>query len=186
MANNVKNSLKIHCEDEKLMNKIKKMIFIENEEGNQRFTMKKMLPIPNDYSNPWWLTDHVKAWRIAIWGTYQDANNYSINESGDTISIPYHTATSPNYPWVETLCKYIQWTLRLNEPDGAPIISVEHKYYDDLMDYGGILEWIPEAKIEYKEYNLIEYAKQYDEDLYKWILETEEELKSGNASIILF
>ena len=87
MPNNVENKLVIHCEDEKILNKIKLMIFDEIEKNERIFTMEKMLPIPEICSGKDGYVNYGYNWCLAVWGTKWDVYNYNISEGGNTISI---------------------------------------------------------------------------------------------------
>jgi len=173
MPNNVRNRLEIHCEDEVTMDKIKMMIFDEDAESNQIFTMRKMLPLPERFSGPYEYTNYGIYWCRAIWGTKWDAYDVSISGSGNTIIVYYHTAWSPNDNWVELLCHYISRVIGFREKEETPNITVELKYYDYPGDFGGILEWVPNTNPKSKSYPVMEYAKLHDTVLYDNLLKFE-------------
>ncbi len=171
MPNNVSNKLEIHCEDEKTMDKIRMMIFDEDENKKQIFTMTKMLPLPARFSGKKEYNDFGYDWCRAIWGTKWDVYDESIYESGDTIIIYYQTAWSPNDNWVWLLCLYIQKTLTQLKSDGRLLISVKLQYHDYFGDFGGIMEWVPFDNPKHQSYSFMEYAKLHDERLYEWGIE---------------
>jgi hypothetical protein len=171
MPNNVTNRLEIHCEDEKIMDKIRMMIYDENEDKKRIFTMEKMLPLPARFSGQPGYSDYGYDWCWAMWGTKWDVYDERIYESGDTITIYYQTALSPNDNWVELLCLYIQKTLTHFQPEDRPSISVKLKYDDYFGDFGGIMEWVPFKNPKRQNYSFMEYAKLHDTELYDWALE---------------
>ena len=171
MPNHVRNKLEIHCEDDKTKDKIRMMIFDEDENKKQIFTMSNMLPLPARFSGKTEYNDFGYDWCRAIWGTKWDVYNESIYESGDTIIIYYQTAWSPNDNWVVSLCLYIQKTIMHLKSEDRPNISVKLQYYDYMGDFGGIMEWVPFHNPTPKSYSLMEYAKLYDAGLYEWAIE---------------
>jgi Ferredoxin-like domain in Api92-like protein len=171
MPNHVSNKLEIHCEDNKTMNKIRMMIFDEDENNKQIFTMSKMLPLPARFSGKKEYNDFGYDWCRAIWGTKWDVYDEGIFDSGDSITIYYHTAWSPNDNWVESLCIYIQKTITHLKAEDRPSIYVKLQYHDYLGDFGGIMEWVPFDNPKRQSYSFMEYAKQHDAGLYECAIE---------------
>ena len=185
MPNHLRNRLEIHCEDTKTMDKIKMMIFDEDENKNQIFTMNKMLPRPTRFSDSEGYNEYGYDWSRAMWGTKWDVYECDIFESGNSITIYYHTAWSPNANWVELLCQYIQETLCLRKREEVPPISIELHYYDYPGDFGGILQWVPFSNPTKNHYSFMEYAKLYDKELYECFSDVEDKMKQGNNDIIV-
>lgn len=183
MPNDVTNKLRIHCDDETTMDKIKMMIFDVNKNQKRIFTMGKMLPLPKRFSNMDGYNDYGYDWCIAVWGTKWDVYDCNILESGDTIAIDYQTAWNPNDTWFELFCIYIQTTLNHLEPNERPHVSVKLQYYDYMGDFGGIMDWVPFEKLKQKRYSFMEFAKMYDKDAYEWACELEQHLKGRNLLI---
>jgi hypothetical protein len=189
MPNNVSNKLKIKCQDSDTMSKIRKLVFEENKdnknckENNQKFTMEILLPRSMVFAD----SEHYDLnWNCAVWGTKWDVYDYFVNESGDTITIYYDTAWSPNRSWVEVLCAYIDHLLGYESERNIYNISVEHSYSDYPGNFGGIVEWKPGIKFEYKHYSYMEYLKNHNSGAYERMLEVEKSMKSGDGSIKLF
>jgi len=67
MPNHVTNRLEIHCEDKITMDKIRMMIFDEDENKKQKYTMSKMLPLPVRFSGSKAYSDYGYDWCRAIW-----------------------------------------------------------------------------------------------------------------------
>jgi hypothetical protein len=180
MANNVGNKLTIKCQDPDTMNRIRKLILRTDKKQNQEFTMEILLPRSMAFADK----EHYDlTWNCAVWGTKRDVYDWTFSESGDTISFWYNTAWSPNQGWVLHLCYYLDHLLGRDGIKNVHNISVEHRYSDYAGDFGGILEWTPQAKDKYIEYDSYhEYLMNHNPDSYKRILELEEELKSGNHS----
>ena len=180
MPNNVRNRLEIHCEDDKIMDKIKMMIFAKDVDKKQIFTMKKMLPLPIKFSNKRGYSDYGHDWCLAMWGTKWDVYDFSITESGNTIVIYYSTAWSPNDNWVELLCLYINKTIAFRKKEDTPNITIILKYYDYPGDFGGILEWVPFTRPKSSTYPIMEYAKLHDTVLYDNIIKFEMPMESSS------
>lgn len=171
MPNHVTNRLEIHCEDKVTMDKIKMMIFDEDEKNERIFTMEKMLPIPARFSGRNGYNDYGYDWCCTIWGTKWDAYDCYILESGDTITIGYQTAWNPNVNWLELLCLYIQTTISHLVPNERPNVSVRLQYHDYMGDFGGIFDWVPYKNPKRQRYEFMEYAKMHDKNLYTWAVE---------------
>ena len=171
MPNHVSNNLKIICEDDKTMSKIRMMIFDEDEKHNKKFTMNKLLPRPLEFSDSNGYNEYGYHWCVAIWGTKWDVYNYNIIDSGNTITIYYNTAWDPNENWLEFLCHYIQATLDFDKTKEAPFISVKLHYYDYLGFFGGLWEWVPFKNPLVQRYTLLQYARLHDPELYQSVTE---------------
>ena len=65
------NKLTILSDDDIIMQRIKEVLFVEDNSGTTSITMSKLLPPPKD--------NLYIAWRIAAWGTKWDMFNSSIN-----------------------------------------------------------------------------------------------------------
>lgn len=170
MINEVDNTLEIICEDDEIMDKIRTMIFDKDEYNNREFTMRKMLPVPSEFSGQ--LSDNVKGnyWKRAIWGTKRDVYNCRISDSSDTISISYQTAFSSNKQWVEALCHIIQRMLNYLDAE-QPRISVHLSYINFNNRIGGVFDWVPFKAPFSEKYTLLEYARLHDSQLYKALSE---------------
>ncbi len=185
MPNYVRNKLEIHCENETIMDKIKMIVFDEDENKNKVFTLQKMLPRPEKFSSQKGYSDYGYDWSRAFWGTKWDITDYNICESGNTITLFYSTAWSTNDNWVESLCLYIQKTLPNGVSENPIAVSIIHRFYDIVGSFGGIMEWVPGIRPDYKVYSVMEYAKLHDQKLYHVLLLLEEKNKSGNDDIIV-
>jgi len=167
MASHVRNRLEINCCDAETMKKIKMMIFDEDKDKNQIFTMNKMLPLPVIFSGSQnFIIPHYH-WCHAMWGTKWDVFESRIIESGSTITIYYLTAWGPNANYVDLLCRFIQSTLILKRPKTTPPISIKLHYYDFDGDFGGIFKWKPWTKSESMNYPLKEYVELYHNGLFE-------------------
>jgi len=142
MPNDLYNKLEIYCPEKGIMSKIK-MVLFDYKENQQIFTMKKLLPRPEEFSTRTGYDKYGYDWGCAVWGTKWDVYDYIIIESGDTILIDYYTAWSPNYKWGLVLCEFVQQTVLLNEFEITNPIHITHQFYDYPMDFAGILEWKP-------------------------------------------
>jgi hypothetical protein len=182
MPNNVRNRLEIHCEDAVTMDKIKMMIFDEDQDRNRIFTMGKMLPLPARFSGTKGYTEYGYHWCRAMWGTKWDVYDCTISESGNTIIIYYHTAWSPNDNWVELLCLYISRVIGFREKEDTPNITVELKYYDYPGGFGGILEWVPNINPKSKSYPVMEYARLHDTVLYDNLVRIEKPFDTNDEN----
>ena len=178
MPNYVGNKLKIHCPDSATMAKIKKIIIEENNENEPKLTMEILLPRSMAFADA---EGYDLDWNSTVWGTKWDMLDYSITESGDTITVYYNTARSPNRGWVEVLCCYIDHFLGYKSAKNIYNISVEHRYSDYAGDFGGIVEWKPGIKFAYTHYNsFTEYLKEHDKEGYIEIMKAEAIMKAGN------
>ena len=181
MPNNVSNNLRIHCEDSALMAKIKKMILRENNNHEPEYTMEILLPRSQAFADD---DRYDLDWNRAVWGTKWDVYHDSVSESGDTLTIYYATAWSPNRDWVRILCDYIDHMVGLDWEKEITKLSVEHRYSDYAMDFGGIVEWKPRDKFRYTHYNsYTEYLKVYDKEGYEMIMEAEARMKAEPGKI---
>lgn len=171
MPNNVSNKLRIQCEDSATMAKIKKMILRENNNHETEYTMEILLPRSQAFAT------HEKYdldWNRAVWGTKWDAYHGSVSESGDTLTIFYATAWSPNCDWVHVLCDYIDHIVGYNWEKEITKLSVEHRYSDYPSNFGGIVEWKPRDEFRYTHYDsYTEYLKFHDKEGYDMIMEAE-------------
>jgi len=174
MPNHVTNNLEIICEDDKTMDKIRTMIFDKDENKNVIFTMKRMLPMPPEFSGTNGYSEYGYYWANAVWGTKWDVYDCIITDSGNTITINYSTAWRPNLTWVELLCHYLDMTIVLLCPEETPFISVKLHYYDYMGDFGGTWEWKPNKKPTSNEYSVLEYARLHDKNLFEWLSELHE------------
>lgn len=165
MPNHVDNALTITCEDDKIMERIRTMIFDNTDNNSRIFTMSKILPIPKEFSGHEGNTEIGYYWRLAMWGTKWDVYNYRVNDFENKISISYQTAWSPNLPWIESLCNCIQNSLNYLAEKHL-YISVKLTYTEFNCDFGGIFNWVPFKKPFNKCYTLLEYARRYDMQLY--------------------
>ncbi len=180
MPNHVTNRLEIHCEDEKILNKIRMMIFDEDENNNKIYTMQKMLPRPARFSDNQGYNDYGYDWSRAIWGTKWDVYNTKIEETGSTIILNYETAWSPNSRWVECLYMYILTNLNPYISDNTYNTTLKHTYYDYIGDFGGITECVPFNNPVTKNYPFMEYAQLFDKGLFEWACEVEEFFNKAN------
>ena len=178
MPNHVTNRLEIHCEDKITMGKIRMMIFDEDENKKQKYTMSKMLPLPVRFSGSKAYSDYGYDWCRAIWGCKWDVYDDSMYDSGNTITIYYQTAWSPNDRWIELLCLYIQETFIHLRKEDRPSVSVKLQYYDYMGDFGGTMEWVPFKNPKRQQYSFMEFAKLYDNDLYEWAIDMDK-LRGG-------
>jgi len=169
MPNYVNNILKISCDDDKILEKIKALMFTIDSEGELNYTMEKLLPMPKEFSDIEGYNDYGYNWCCVMWGTKWDVCDPEVLLSGNTIRIHYETAWSPNTEWVESLCKYIKWMLYAI--DDQPTIELVHEYSEIGMNFGGILEWSPDKKFKYHEYSLMEYAYLYHKDFHDSMVE---------------
>jgi hypothetical protein len=144
MADFIYNKLTIKCADIEIRNKIKMMIFTENDKKEQIFTMEKLLPMPKGFSDSVGYNEFGRDWSYAVWGT-KWAQSYKISESGDTIIIDYQTPWDPNLLWVKTLCRYIDYVsdgYKYKTDSGLRnMITVTLTYYCDYDDCGNTMEW---------------------------------------------
>jgi len=161
------------------MAKIKKMILRENNNDKPECTMEILLPRSKAFATP---EKYDLDWNRAVWGTKRDVYDYSITESGNTLTFCYNTAWSPNDGWVETLCCYMDHYIRLNQRDIE--LSLEHRYSDYPGDFGGIVEWEPGKKFRYIHYDsYTEYLRVHDKEGYDMIMEAEARMKAEQDKI---
>jgi hypothetical protein len=176
MPNYVNNKLKIQCHNSNTMAKIKKLIIEENNEPEPKITMEILLPRSMAFADD---ETYDRSWNCAVWGTKWDMLHYSIIESGDILTIYYNTAWSPNRGWVEVLCCYIDHFLGFKFNDSKVELSIEHRYSDYAMDFGGIVVWKPGEDFQYTHYNsYTEYLKVHDKEGYDMIMEAEARMKA--------
>lgn len=143
MADYVDNILTIKCNDINLKNKIKTLILSKDNENKLTFTMGKMLPIPEGFSDPTGWNDFGSDWANAVWGAYW-VRSYNISESAHIISIYYETPWTPNLLWVKTLCRLIDSVSKIykysSQNEVRKEISVTHTYYDEYEGLGTKIE----------------------------------------------
>ena len=182
MANNVGNKLTIKCQKPDIMEIIKKLILRDDKDNKKEFSMEILLPRSMAFADE----EHYDLkWNSAVWGTQRDVYDWTIKESGDTISFYYNTSWSPNQGWVMHLCYYIDHYLGYDGRKNIHNISVEHRYSDYPGDFGGILDWKPGTKVEYHEYDSYnEYLKNHNPEAFLRVMEFEEEMKSGNNDVM--
>lgn len=182
MANNVGNKLTVQCQDTDIMKRIKKLIFRTDKNNNQEFTMEILLPRSMAFADQ----EHYDLyWNRALWGTKWDVMDYIIKESGHTITLFYNTAWEPNCGWVESLCCYLNHYLLYSAKKSTCNLEVEHRYSDYPGNFGGIVYWKPDIKFNYKHYDsYMEYLKNHNPEEYRRMQEIEDEMKSGNHSVM--
>lgn len=151
MSEFVKNKLMVKCNNTDIRNNIKNMLFTEDENQNQVFTMQRLLPLPKDLPDPGEYQLLGSDWRIAIWGTKYDALGCKISGNSDTISISYETADDPNMKWIEALCRYILVMSSLEVYNDNVKVSLTHSFYRLIDDAAGKLEWTPGNGFRYME-----------------------------------
>lgn len=183
MANNVSNKLIIKCQDPDIMERIKKLILRKDKNNNLEFTMEILLPRSMAFADE----EHYDLyWNDALWGTERDVKDYSIIESGETLTLVYNTSWSPNSGWVEDLCCYLHHYLMYSPKKDACNLEVEHRYSDYPGNFGGIVNWKPGIKFAYKHYDsYIEYLKNHNSKAYEEMLEVEKRMKSNNNDVEL-
>jgi hypothetical protein len=182
MPNNVSNKLRIQCEDSAIMAKIKKMILREKNSHEPEYTMEILLPRSQAFANS---EKYDLNWNRAVWGTKWDAYHDSVSESGDTLTIHYATASRPNCDWVSVLCDYIDNVVGYNWEKEITKLSIEHRYSDYAMDFGGIIKWKPRDGFKYSHYNsYTEYLKACDKEGYNMILEAEARMRAEPDKIL--
>jgi hypothetical protein len=152
MAELIRNRLIITCQDTELRNKIKEVIFMNNEKNEKIFTMEKLLPMPEGFSDAIGWNDFGYEWTYAVWGAKWVENSY-ISESGYSISINYDTPWVPNLFWVEALCRYIDYVSRefVCDKEVRENISITHTYYPEYEGLGTKMEWKPDIGFSYIE-----------------------------------
>jgi hypothetical protein len=150
MDETVINKLKIHCEDENTMKMIRQMLFVDGKDGKPVFTMQAMLPIPEQLSGQ--VAYHERGWRHAVWGTWFDVCESTLEDANRTIIIDYETSWSPNHQWVKTLCEIIQ-QISDELSSGKKInVYIEHQYYTPGFYGAGDpneMHWEPGTEIKY-------------------------------------
>lgn len=175
MPNNVSNKLRIQCEDLAIMARIKKMILRKNSNHEPEYTMEILLPRSLAFADD---DRYDLDWNIAAWGTKWDAYQSSVTESGDTLTVYYATAWSPNRPWVKVLCNYIDNVVGYNCGKEITKLSVEHRYSDYPGNFGGIVEWKPRDEFRYIYYDsYTEYLSVHDKEGYDIIMEAEARMR---------
>lgn len=167
MPNYVSNTLRIQCSDMDIMNKIKELIFIKDEEGKQQYSMEKLLPMPQGYSDQPGYSKYGHDWCCSVWGTKWDICGSKVKDSGHTLTLYYDTAWSPNDGWVETLCKYINTVVGKLKNARNLTLQVEHDYWELGIGIGGKLIWKPQEEVKYHHTGIFEYAYQYDRPFYE-------------------
>ena len=152
MADYIYNFLTIKCDDINLINKIKKLILSKDDQNRLTFTMGKMLPMPEGFSDTIGWNDFGFDWTHAVWGATWVENSY-ISESGYSISINYDTPWVPNLFWVEALCRYIDYVSRefVCDKEVRENISITHTYYPEYEGLGTKMEWKPDIGFSYIE-----------------------------------
>ena len=156
MADYIENKLIINCNDLIIKNKIKMLIFSENDKKEQIFTMEKMIPMPERFSDSVGYNEFGRDWSYALWGT-KWAQSYNITESGDTIIIDYQTPWVPNFFWVEALCRFIDSVSYKCDKEIRKNISVNHFYCNQYEDFGIEIDWTLD-----KGYSLIENVRMFE------------------------
>lgn len=168
MPNYVANKLKIYCPDIETINRMKKLLFINDEDCKQIYSMEAFLPRPLAFSEK---GNFDLKWNRIFWGTKWDALQSEIILNDDTIIIRYNTAWNPNSIWVQHFCQYIFELADYGNDEKLQSIKVEHRYWELGQSMGGIVEWYVNPHFNYKCYNSCEeYAKQHDLQLYESIL----------------
>jgi len=167
MPNYVSNKLRIQCNDIDIMKKIKGLIFINDENGSMQYSMEKLLPMPQGYSDQPGYSQYGHDWCCAVWGTKWDICGSKVKDSGHTITLYYDTAWRPNDGWVETLCKYIDTVVCKLMNAGNITLQVEHDYWEIGLGFGGKLIWKPQEDVKYHHTDIWEYAYLYDRPFYE-------------------
>jgi hypothetical protein len=170
MPNYCNNTLKITCSTPEIMFEIMEMIFAPDEKGEPVYTMRKLLPVPEEFSSSSGNSKIGYHWRCTNWGTKWDVIEPIHKLEEFTLILYYNTAWGPNKSWVKALCKII-YNMLYFEKYNFPNLSVEHNYWEWGMNFGGNLSWTLEPEFEYSEYYLEKYAYLYDKKLYNWLID---------------
>jgi hypothetical protein len=141
MPNWCDNEVVITADDPKVLQKI--MEIAPGEET--KFSMENFVPTPDEFpesqsSRDWY------DWRVNNWGTKWDLGEVYINQLGESISLGYSTAWSPNVNfWAEFSKLYP--------------VKISHRYFEEGMCFIGEAE-IENGKID-------DFCVEIDERVYK-------------------
>lgn len=165
MPNYASNTLRIHCDDIQIFEKIRELLFIRNEDGKIEYTMTKLIPIP-EVSKSQTNNSLLALYRgISYWGTKWDFCWPELKTYRNEIILDYHTAWGPNDLWVHELCCQIYKMTENDKMDTPPQISVKHHFTIYESDCAGYLYWEPQMEFKYEWFTLDEYAKRFETEI---------------------
>jgi hypothetical protein len=170
MPNYTSNKLRIQCNNLEIMDKIKGLIFVKDENGGIQHSMEKLLPMQQGYSDKPGHSKygHERYWKV--WCTKWDVCNSKFEDSGHTLTLFYETLWGTNDVWVMRFCKQINRIVDNLGNAESLIIQVEHDYWELMIGFVGKLIWKPGEKIKYHESGLMEYASLYDRPFHDYLV----------------
>jgi hypothetical protein len=149
MANDCSNRILIHCDNEQILEKIHGL-FYEGKDGEIRYTMMKLVPIPSDRNdsedNP--LYGFITP--LAYWGTKSDFWCPEPNWQKNDFILKYYTANGPNKLWIEELVCCIMEMLDEFSGEKKPKIYVKHLFDVCQVMTAGYMYWEPGMEMKYE------------------------------------
>lgn len=183
MANDCSNRLLIHCDNEQLLDKIHELFYLE-EDGEIRYTMMKLAPIPPD--------TYDKEGNPAIgfftprgyWGTRSNFWWPKSDRRKNEFILEYYTANGPNLYWIEDLICSIMEMLDEYSIETNQKLFIKHTFYVLQLFAAGYLYWEPGMAIEYdysteegpnekviNEFKVIEYEHEREMEVFELYIE---------------
>ena len=149
MANDCSNRLLIHCDNEQLLDKIHELFYLE-EDGEIRYTMMKLVPIPPD--------TYDKEGNPAIgfftprgyWGTRSNFWWPKPERRKNEFILEYYTANGPNHYWIEELVSSILKMLEDFSGNTKPKLYVKHLFDVCQIMTDGFMYWEPGLEMNYE------------------------------------
>jgi hypothetical protein len=172
MANDCSNRLLIHCDNEKILERIHEL-FYQEKDGEIRYTMMKLVPIPADEydseGNPLvgFFTPR------GYWGTRSDFWKPKPTKRKNEFILEYNTANGPNHYWIEDLICSVMKMLDEFSGGTKPKIFIKHLFEVCQVMTAGLMHWEPGREMKY-EYSTEENLNDKVIDEFKAIAEERE------------
>lgn len=107
MADDCSNRLLIHCDDKKILKKIHE-VFYQKEDGEIRYTMNNLVPIPAETLDS--AEDRLEIYQTLVehWGTCSDFLSLEPSWRKNKFILEYSTPFGTNYNWIYELICFIE------------------------------------------------------------------------------
>jgi len=144
MPDYVETSLHVYCTDHKLLKQIQKLVFNKDEHGQLMFTMKKLLPLDQEFLTTFGFQEIGHHIRKALWGVKQDGQEIQQKFSEKKFEVYYQTPWTVNYGWYQVFCKVVEELYKdiHLEPKPELIVFLAYGIFDS-SDYKGFSYYEP-------------------------------------------
>ncbi len=170
MSEYVETDLHVYCSDSTLLKKIQELAFSKDKRGELKFTMKKLLPLPEGFETKFGYQEFGHHWRDILWGVKQDGQEFHKNFKENTFDVHFTTSNFPGNKWFETFCQISEKLYNDCEIIPKPELVVLYAYGIFDTEDQGFVCWEPGKGIvleqEFPEENRERYSSLFGQ---KWI-----------------